>query len=121
MAGWSLSEKVFLITGAARGLGAATATELARRGARPVLADLDAETLARTRETISPAPLTIELDVTDPAACASAVEQAVSEHGRLDAVWANAGIASFGPMELADPSAWRRTVEVNLLGVIWGA
>jgi NAD(P)-dependent dehydrogenase (short-subunit alcohol dehydrogenase family) len=119
MAGWSLSEKVFLITGAARGLGAATATELARRGARLVLADLDAETLARTRETISPAPLTIELDVTDPAACASAVEQAVTEHGRLDAVWANAGIASFGPMELTDPSAWRRTVEVNLLGAYY--
>src|SRR5947209_4577575 len=116
MTEWSLTDKVFLITGAARGIGAATARELARRGVRPVLADLDAAALAQTRETISPAPLVIELDVTDAAACVAAVERALSEHGRLDAVWANAGIASFGPMLLSDASAWRRTVEVNLLG-----
>jgi NAD(P)-dependent dehydrogenase (short-subunit alcohol dehydrogenase family) len=116
MSAWSLGDKVFLITGAARGIGAAAAMELARRGARPVLADLDVEALAATRAATSPAPLTIELDVTDPAACEAAVEQAVREYGRLDAVWANAGIAAFGPMQLTDPVAWRRTVEVNLLG-----
>lgn len=116
MTAWSLSGKVFLITGAARGIGAATARELARRGARPVLADLDAEALARTRESISPAPTAIELDVTDPEGCEAAVERALDEHGRLDAVWANAGIASFGPLQSSDPAAWRRTVEVNLLG-----
>lgn len=116
MSEWSLHDKVFLITGGARGLGAATAAELARRGARPVLADMDAEALARTRAEITPAPLTLELDVTDFDACVATVARAVNEHGRLDAVWANAGIASFGPLLLADPGAWRRTVEVNLLG-----
>jgi NAD(P)-dependent dehydrogenase (short-subunit alcohol dehydrogenase family) len=40
----------------------------------------------------------------------------LERHGRLDAVWANAGIASFGPMTLTDPAAWARTIEVNLLG-----
>jgi NAD(P)-dependent dehydrogenase (short-subunit alcohol dehydrogenase family) len=119
MAGWSLSGKVFLITGAARGIGAATAQELAHRGARPVLADLDAEALAHVREAISPAPLAIELDVTDPDGCRAAVERVLDEHGRLDAVWANAGVASFGPMQLTDPAAWRRTVEVNLLGAYY--
>jgi NAD(P)-dependent dehydrogenase (short-subunit alcohol dehydrogenase family) len=113
---WSLSEKVILITGGARGIGAATARELASRGARPVLADLDSDALSRAAAAISPAPLTIDLDVTDPGACDAAVARVLEEHGRLDVVWANAGIASLGPLQLTDPPAWVRTVEVNLLG-----
>jgi NAD(P)-dependent dehydrogenase (short-subunit alcohol dehydrogenase family) len=116
MSDWTLNGKVILITGGARGIGAATATELARRGARPVLADLDTDALASTAASISPAPPTIELDVTDPEACEAAVERILSEHGKLDIVWANAGIASAGTVQLTDPAAWRRTVEVNLLG-----
>jgi len=116
MNGWTLSGKVVLITGGARGIGAATAGELARRGARVVLADLDSEALAHTAEAISPAPLTIELDVADPAACETAVERTLGEHGRLDLAWANAGIASFGPLQLTAQAAWTRTIEVNLLG-----
>ncbi len=116
MNGWTLSDKVVLITGGARGIGAATARELARRGARVVLADIDAEALAHTAQTIPAAPLTIELDVTNAAECEAAVERTLEEHGRLDLVWANAGIASFGPLHLTSPAAWTRTIEVNLLG-----
>jgi NAD(P)-dependent dehydrogenase (short-subunit alcohol dehydrogenase family) len=119
MSRWSLDEKVVLITGGARGIGAATALELARRGARPVLADLDTAALASTSAAMSPVPLTLELDVTDASACEAAVERVLKEHGRLDVVWANAGIASFGPLQLTDPAAWMRTVEVNLLGVYY--
>jgi NAD(P)-dependent dehydrogenase (short-subunit alcohol dehydrogenase family) len=111
-----LQDKVVLITGGARGIGAATARELSRRGARLVLADLDAAALATTAAGMSPAPLTIELDVTDVSACEAAVQRVLDEHGRLDVVWANAGIASAGPVQLTDPAAWRRTVEVNLVG-----
>jgi NAD(P)-dependent dehydrogenase (short-subunit alcohol dehydrogenase family) len=111
-----LHGKVVLITGGARGIGAATAKELSRRGARTVLADLDAEALADTAAGMSPAPLTIELDVSDPSACDAAVQRVLDDHGQLDIVWANAGIASTGPVQLTDPMAWRRTVEVNLLG-----
>jgi len=116
MHGWSLSGKVMLITGGARGIGAATARELARRGALPVLADLDADALAATAAGISPNPMTVELDVTDVNACEAAVERVLEEHRRLDVVWANAGIGSGGPLQLTDPAAWTRTLEVNLLG-----
>jgi NAD(P)-dependent dehydrogenase (short-subunit alcohol dehydrogenase family) len=116
MGEWSLDGRVILITGGARGIGAATARALARRGALPVLADLDAEALATTAAGMSPAPLTLSLDVTDLAACEAAVERVREQHGRIDVVWANAGIGSTGPLELTDPAAWRRTVEVNLTG-----
>jgi NAD(P)-dependent dehydrogenase (short-subunit alcohol dehydrogenase family) len=119
MAAWSLNEKVVLITGGARGIGAATAAELARRGAVPVLADLDADALEATAVTMSPTPLIIKLDVTDLAACEAAVDLVLAEHGRLDIAWANAGIASGGPVQLTDAAAWRRTIEVNLIGAYY--
>jgi NAD(P)-dependent dehydrogenase (short-subunit alcohol dehydrogenase family) len=96
--------KVVLITGGARGIGAATARELAARGWTTVLADIDPEGDA------------IPLDVRDAAGCERAVETVLERHGQLDAVWANAGIGSFGPLLLTDPEAWTRTVEVNLIG-----
>lgn len=116
MSAWALTDKVILITGGARGIGAATARALAGRGARPVLADIDADALAGTAAGMAPAPLTVELDVTDLRACEAAVERVLAEHGRLDVVWANAGIGSGGPMHLTDPAAWRRTIDVNLVG-----
>lgn len=116
MAAWSLAGKVVFITGGAAGLGAATAAELARRGAVPVLGDVDAPGLEAAADTIHPRPLTVVVDVVDTAACERAVHETTAHHGHLDAVWANAGIASFGPLAATDPTAWTRTIEINLLG-----
>jgi NAD(P)-dependent dehydrogenase (short-subunit alcohol dehydrogenase family) len=96
--------KVVLITGGARGIGAATARELEARGWTTAVADID------------PIGDAIPLDVRDAAACDRAVETVLERHERLDAVWANAGISSFGPLALTDPDAWARTVEINLVG-----
>jgi NAD(P)-dependent dehydrogenase (short-subunit alcohol dehydrogenase family) len=114
---WELNGKVVLVTGGARGIGLASARELGRRGAVPVLADVDEPALAAAAATLGGDVQTLVLDVTDYPACEAAVGATLDRHGRLDAVWANAGVAAIGPAELIEPDVWRRVVEVNLIGV----
>lgn len=113
---WPLGGKVILITGGARGIGLETARELAGRGAIPVLADVDAPALADAAAQLDGDLQTVLLDVTDYGACEAAVAAVLDRHGRLDGVWANAGVAAMGPVELVEPDVWRRVIEVNLLG-----
>ena len=111
-----LRGQVILITGAAGGIGAATALELQRRGAVPVLIDCDAAGLAASAAHLSADTLSVVADVCRPADCAAAVDAALARHGRIDVVWANAGIASFGPLAHTDPQAWQRCFSVNVFG-----
>ncbi|MDT4943225.1 MAG: hypothetical protein QOJ34_3314 [Pseudonocardiales bacterium] len=113
---WSLDGKVILITGGARGIGLATAKELARRGAVPVLADVDEPALTDAAAQVGGDVQTVVLDVTDYAACQAAVAAALDRHGQLDVIWANAGVAAIGPVELVEPDVWRRVIDVNLIG-----
>jgi NAD(P)-dependent dehydrogenase (short-subunit alcohol dehydrogenase family) len=111
-----VSGKTVLITGAARGIGAASARALVTRGANVALVGLEPEELERLAEELGPGAAAFEVDVTDTAALEETVEAAAERFGGIDAVMANAGIASVGPVRATDPAAFERTIEVNLLG-----
>jgi NAD(P)-dependent dehydrogenase (short-subunit alcohol dehydrogenase family) len=111
-----LSGKTVLVTGAARGIGAAAARQLAARGAKLALVGLEPEELAKVAADCGPDAVWFEADVTDAAAIEAAVQGTVARFGGIDVVIANAGIATGGSVRAIDPAAWERVVEVNLLG-----
>jgi NAD(P)-dependent dehydrogenase (short-subunit alcohol dehydrogenase family) len=114
----SLTDCVIVITGAGSGIGAATALELQRRGAAPVLVDCDRAGLAATAAALGgDAVLSVVADVTSRTECDAVIAAALARHGRIDIVWANAGIASFAPLAQTDPAAWQRVIDVNVVGV----
>jgi hypothetical protein len=104
------------VTGAARGIGAETARVLARRGANVALVGLEPDALAALAAEIGPRAAWFEADVTDLDALEAAVRGTVERFGAIDAVIANAGIASFGTVATTDPRAFARTIDVNVTG-----
>jgi NAD(P)-dependent dehydrogenase (short-subunit alcohol dehydrogenase family) len=114
---YPVSGKVVLVTGAARGIGAATARELRARGARLSLVGLEPDLLVALAEELGPEAAWFEADVTDPDALQAAVDGTVERFGGIDVVLANAGVAPVGTVTTLDDASWERTIEVNLLGV----
>ena len=114
----NLNDKVVLITGAARGIGAATARRLVARGARVALVGLEPERLAELAGELGERAVWFEADVTDQDAVDGAVAGTVAAFGGIDVVVANAGVANNGTVAVNPPDALVRTVEVNLNGVI---
>jgi NAD(P)-dependent dehydrogenase (short-subunit alcohol dehydrogenase family) len=110
-----------LVTGAASGMGLATARALARAGAAVTLADISADPLQRAVDEITSAGGTaigVRCDVADEAQVAAMVERAIAKFGRLDAAYNNAGI-QVPASEVADQSAedFDRVNAINLRGV----
>jgi NAD(P)-dependent dehydrogenase (short-subunit alcohol dehydrogenase family) len=103
-----------LITGAARGIGAALAERLHNRGARVALAGLEPDQLAEVASRCE-APWR-ECDISDPHQVERAIPELVAELGGLDVVVANAGIAKQLPIIGGDPAVMTETIRVNLLG-----
>lgn len=111
-----LRDRTVVVTGAARGLGAALARELARRHARIALLGHERAALRQVAATLPAPALALEVDITDPAALHRAADTVRARLGRPSAVIANAGLALAGPVETADPPSWRRVIDVNLTG-----
>ncbi len=111
--------KTALITGGASGIGRALAIELGRRGARVVLADVNVPGLRDVAREVGTDAETATLDVTDAAAVRRVVEDVASRHG-LDFMFNNAGIAIAGEVHEMTLDHFRRTLEVNLHGVVHG-
>jgi len=113
-----LTDKVVLITGPARGIGAGMARRLAARGARLALVGMERERLAALAAELGPRHAWFECDVTDQGALDAAVRGTVDALGGIDVVVANAGVASNGTVAATPAEALARTIEVNLIGVV---
>jgi NAD(P)-dependent dehydrogenase (short-subunit alcohol dehydrogenase family) len=108
-----LEGRTVLVTGAASGIGLATASRLIEEGANVVAADLAA---AEPPAGAGDRWLTAELDVCDEAAVAATCAAAVERFGRLDGAFTAAGVAGGGPVHLVDLAEWQRVLAVNLTG-----
>jgi len=112
-----LIDRVAVVTGAARGIGLATAKILVGNGLAVVMVDRDAEELEKAVTEISGNTLPLSLDVSDPADVEEIFKQTVSQFGRLDCLINNAGVADFGPIENTTFERWRTVMATNLDGV----
>lgn len=112
----TLAGRRVLITGAARGIGAALARRLHERGARVAVVGLEPERLEQVAQSCGDAPWAA-CDVANRAQVDSVVPSMVEELGGLDVIVANAGIAAQTPLIGGDPRMMDRIVGVNLLGV----
>jgi NAD(P)-dependent dehydrogenase (short-subunit alcohol dehydrogenase family) len=115
----SLVGRLCLVTGAASGIGRATALAAARRGARVAITDVNAQQLAAVGSELGGA-LAAEraLDISDVDAVRAFADEVHARHGAVDVVMNVAGIATWGPVERLTHEQWRRTVDVDLMGPI---
>ena len=119
-----MKEKVALVTGAAGGMGAATARLFAREGAKAVIVadvlDKDGEEVVSAINKAGGKASYMRLDVTDEAAWKTTVDKIVASHGGLDVLVNNAGISGSAEQDLYDTAAWNRLMGINATGVFLG-
>jgi NAD(P)-dependent dehydrogenase (short-subunit alcohol dehydrogenase family) len=116
----SLNGRVVAITGAARGIGKATAAALVQQGARVAIADIDADLARQTAEELGGGVRAYEVDVTSRPSVAAFLDSVERDLGPLDVMINNAGIMPVGPFhEESDASAVRQ-IDINVHGVIFG-
>ncbi|MEW6169838.1 MAG: SDR family oxidoreductase [Pseudomonadota bacterium] len=115
----ALDGQVVLVTGGARGLGAAIARAVAREGAIAAVADIreeQAQTLAAELAAEGLRAGALAMDVTDEASVAAGLDTVRASHGRIDVVVNNAGIDLTLPIEEIDSARWLRVLHTNLYG-----
>ncbi|WUS97474.1 SDR family oxidoreductase [Streptomyces sp. NBC_00708] len=112
----SLEGQVVVVTGAARGVGELLARKLSARGAVLALVGLEPDELKKVSARLHGESDHWHADVTDHEAMARVAQEVKARFGKVDIVVANAGVATGGPLVDSDPVAWRRVIEVNLIG-----
>jgi short-subunit dehydrogenase len=115
-----LAGETAAITGAARGIGRATAEALQRQGMRVAIGDVDSEQARRTAQELGPSAVALPLDVTDRESFASFLDEAERQLGPVEVLVNNAGIMQIGRFTDEDDLTARRMVDINLHGVILG-
>src|SRR5437764_2799046 len=113
-----LDGKVAFLSGAARGIGGATAKLMAQAGAKVAIGDVLDEPGRKTAKEID--ALYVHLDVTSEASWAEAMDATVKKYGKLDILVNNAGIFNGKGVEDASMDEWHKLVAVNLTGVVLG-
>ncbi|MFF3485918.1 SDR family oxidoreductase [Streptomyces sp. NPDC002701] len=111
-----LRARTVVVTGAARGVGAALARELSSRGARLALLGHEKAALEALAAELPTRAAAWEVDVTDDAGMADVAREVRATLGAPSVVIANAGIAEGGPFAETDAASWRRVIDVNLTG-----
>ncbi len=111
-----MTQKIALVTGAARGIGLATAKLFIEQGWKVAMIDRDGEELATASKTLSNAA-PFEHDVSDPDQVNAMIKAVLAAFGRIDAVVNNAGVADFLPIEETSFATWRTIMQTNLDGV----
>ncbi|MEU3828291.1 SDR family oxidoreductase [Streptomyces sp. NPDC029080] len=112
----SLEGQVAVVTGAARGVGELLARKLSARGAKVALVGLEEEALKEVSGRLHSESAYWYADVTDDETMGRVAREVKERFGKVDIVVANAGVANGGPFVDSDPRAWRRVIEVNLIG-----
>ena len=114
---------VAIVTGGGMGLGEALCEELGRRGSTVVVADIDGDAARQVvghLEQSGASELAVRVDVANEAEVAQLIESTVAEYGRVDYMISNAGIAIGGDSRDLSMDQWRRVLDVDLLGVVYG-
>ena len=115
-----LAGQTAAITGAARGIGRATAQALTRVGVRVAIGDLDLEAARKTAQELGPTAVALSLDVTERESFARFLDDTEAQLGPVDVLINNAGIMQVGRFMDEDDLTARRMVDINLHGVILG-
>jgi ribitol 2-dehydrogenase len=113
-----LSGKVVIVTGASSGIGAAAARALVGLGCKVTLAARSADKLRALAQELGPSALPVTTDVSVGADVATMVARTVERFGRVDVLFANAGIYIPGKVAEGDPDAWAKLMDVNIDGVL---
>ncbi|BBM86784.1 SDR family NAD(P)-dependent oxidoreductase [Candidatus Uabimicrobium amorphum] len=117
-----LKDKIAIITGAASGIGYAVAKEMAKEGATIIVADINFEQAQKAAQNINEygKAFAHSVDVRDAEAVKKLVDDVAEQHGRIDYMFNNAGIAIMGEMMEMSLEQWNRLFDINVRGVIYG-